>query len=74
MRTTLALEDDAMERLRAYANDRRISIGKAASELILRGSRYQLPVRKRNGLPVLETPTDFPAITTERVRELLDEE
>jgi hypothetical protein len=49
-------------------------MGRAASELIRRGVCYQLRTRKLNGLPVFDAPDDFPAITTERVRELLDEE
>jgi hypothetical protein len=49
-------------------------MGRAASELIRRGACYQLGTRKLNGLPVFDVPDDFPAITTERVRELLDEE
>ncbi|MGA2119380.1 MAG: hypothetical protein ABSH56_32110 [Bryobacteraceae bacterium] len=74
MRTTLALEDDALGAVREFSVRRRISLGKAASELIRRGSRYQLGVRKVNGLPVLDALGDIPAITAERVRELLDEE
>lgn len=74
MRTTLALEDDAIEALRAYAGERGVSLGKAASELIRRGSRYQLGIRKVNGLPVLDAPEEFPPVTTDRIRELLDEE
>jgi hypothetical protein len=74
MRTTLALEDDAMGAVQEFSVRRRISLGKAASELIRRGSRYQLGVRKVNGLPVLDASEDIPAITTEQVRELLDEE
>jgi hypothetical protein len=74
MRTTLALEDDAVEAVQAYARGNRLSMGKAASELIRRGSRYRLGTRKLNGLPVFDAPRDFPAITTRRVRELLDEE
>jgi hypothetical protein len=74
MRTTLALEDDAMGAVQEFSVRRRISLGKAASELIRRGSRYQLGVRKVNGLPVLDALDDIPAITAERVRELLDEE
>jgi len=74
MRTTLALEDDAMGAVQEFSVRRRISLGKAASELIRRGSRYQLGVRKVNGLPVLDACDDIPAITAERVRELLDEE
>ena len=74
MRTTLSLEDDAVEAIQAYAKSRRLSLGKAASELIRRGTRYQLGSRKVNGLPVLNASDDFPVITSERVRELLDEE
>ena len=74
MRTTISLEDDAVEAIQAYARDHRLSLGKAASELVRRGIRYQIGTRKVNGLPVFDTPDDFPRITTEKVRELLDEE
>ena len=74
MRTTLALEDDAIKAVRAHARTNKLSMGKAASELIRRGVCYQLGTRKLNGLPVFDAPDDFPAITSERVRELLDEE
>ena len=49
-------------------------MGRAASELIRRGVCYQLGTRKLNGLPVFDAPDDFPEISTERVRKLLDEE
>jgi hypothetical protein len=68
------LDDDAVEAVQAYARERRLSLGKAASELILRGTRYQLGTRKVNGLPVFDVSEEFPAITSERVRELLNEE
>jgi len=74
MRTTLSLEDDATESVQAYARGHRLSLGKAASELIRRGTRYQLGTRKVNGFLVLDAPDDFPVITTERVRQLLDQE
>jgi hypothetical protein len=74
MRTTLSLEDDAINAIRAHARTSRLSMGRAASELIRRGACYQLGTRKLNGLPVFDAPDDFPAISTERVRELLDEE
>lgn len=74
MRTTLALEDDAVQAIQEHARERGISLGKAASELIRRGSRYQLGTRRVNGLPVLDAPDDFPSVTTGRVRQLLDEE
>lgn len=74
MRTTLSLENDAIEAIQAYAKRHRLSLGKAASELIRRGRRYQPRTRKVNGLPVLDAPDDVPVVTTERVRELWDEE
>lgn len=74
MRTTLALEDDAMKAIQQYARNNRVSMGKAASELVRRGARYQLETRTRNGLPVFAVPEDFPIITTKQVQRLLDEE
>lgn len=68
------MEDDAVKEIRSYAKRRRVSLGKAASDLVRRGARYQPATRKLNGLPVLEAPDDFPVITNARVRELLDEE
>lgn len=37
MRTSLNLDDDVLERLRHYAEDRSVTLGKAASELIRKG-------------------------------------
>jgi hypothetical protein len=74
MRTTLSLEDDALEAIQAYAKRSRLSLGKAASELVRRGARYQIGTRRVNGLPVFDAPDDFPVVTSERVRELCDEE
>jgi hypothetical protein len=74
MRTTLSLESDAIKAIQAYARSRRLSLGKAASELVRRGARYQVGTRKVNGLPILDASDEFPMITSERVRELCDEE
>jgi hypothetical protein len=74
MRTTLSLENDASRAVRAYAKRNRISLGKAASELIRRGTRYQLGTRIVNGIPVFDVPEDFPLITAKQVQEILDEE
>jgi hypothetical protein len=73
MRTTLALEDEATEAVQGYARDHGVSLGKAASELIRRGTKYQLGIKYLNGLPVLDAGEDFPLITTEQVSRLLDE-
>jgi hypothetical protein len=74
MRTTLAFEDDAMELVKTYARNNRVPLGKAASELIRRGSRYQIGMKLVDGFPVLDVPDDFPKITTKQVLDLLDEE
>ena len=74
MRTTLSLEDDAMEILRTHAEKRAISLGAAASDLIRNGSRYQLTTRRVNGLPVFDVPSDFPLVTDELVRQLTADE
>ena len=74
MRTTISLENDAIEAVRAYGRGHGLPLGKAASELIRRGSRYQLPVRMADGLPVFDVPAEFPVVTTAQVRRLMDEE
>ena len=74
MRTTLTLENDAARAIRLYSEHRGISLGKAASELIRRGTRYELRTRMVNGIPVFDVPEDFPLITAQQVREILDEE
>ena len=74
MRTTLALDHDAMRAIQAYARSNRLSLGKAASELIRRGQHYQLAVRRLLGIPVFDVPQDFPVITSAKVRKLLHEE
>ena len=74
MRTTISLEDDAMQILRTHAEKCGISLGAAASDLIRNGSRYQLTTRRVNGLPVFDVPSDFPLITDELVRQIADDE
>jgi len=73
VRTTLSLDDDARKAVQAYARIHRVSLRHAASELIRRGSRFQLGTRKLNGLPVFDVPDDFPVLTNARVRELLQQ-
>ena len=72
MRMTLSLQDVAVEAIRAYAKRNRLSLGKAASELVRRGAHYQIGIRRVNGLPVFAVPDDFPLITSERVHQLSD--
>jgi hypothetical protein len=74
MRTTLNLEDDALEILRNYAEERSLPMGKAASELISKGSKAPLPTRLVDGFVIFDLPPGGPKITSERVKELLEDE
>jgi hypothetical protein len=73
MRTTLTLEDDAAEMARRHALRRRISLGKAVSDLIRKGVRRPLVTVDRNGLKVARLSEGSPAVTSEQVAKLLDE-
>jgi hypothetical protein len=74
MRTTLALDDDATMALESFARGNRLSLGKAASELIRRGVQYRLPTKKVNGFPVFDLPPGFPTVTTRQIQDILVEE
>lgn len=70
MRTTLNLDDDALELLRQYSETRSVALGKAASELVRKGFHTPTPTRMVNGIMVFDVPPDNPRITSERVKEL----
>lgn len=73
MRTTLNLDDDALEMVRQYSEARSVAMGKAASELVRKGYSSPTPTRVVNGIVVFDVPPDSPRITTERVKELESE-
>jgi hypothetical protein len=73
MRTTLNLDDDVVEILKEYAENRSVGLGKAASELVRRGASTPTPTRLVNGFVVFDVPPDSPRITSERVKELESE-
>jgi hypothetical protein len=73
MRTTLNLDDDALEILRRYSETRSAALGKAASELIRKGFASPAPTRMVNGVVVFDVPPGSPKITTERVKRLESE-
>ena len=73
MRTTLNLDDDVLEILKEYAENRSVALGKAASELVRKGASTPTPTRMVNGFVVFDVPPDSPRITTERVKELESE-
>jgi hypothetical protein len=74
MRTTLNLDDDVLEQLKEYANGRSVALGQAASQLIRRGLEAPLLTRLENGVHVVVLPPDSEQITTERIKQLLEDE
>ena len=74
MRTTIDLTDEAYQLAKAFAHDRRESLGKVVSDLIVRGAAGSGPVgvvRVVDGLPVVNIGRP---ITMEEVQALLDED
>jgi hypothetical protein len=58
MRTTLNIDDDVFQTVRAYA------------ELVRRGLAAARPTRTVNGLQVFDLSRDSPRVTSKRIREL----
>ena len=69
MRTTLNIEDEALEGIKKYAEHRSISLGDAASALILRGIESVPQFKTENGWVIFDLPAGAPPLTNE----LLDE-
>jgi hypothetical protein len=73
MRTTLSLDDDVFQEIRAYAKSRDVALGKAVSELVRRGLHAPLQTRVVNGFHVVELPPGSPPVNSEDVERLKDE-
>ena len=74
MRTTLNLDDDVLEILKDYAQSRSVALGKAASELVRRGAAAPMQTRMVNGFCTIVLPENSPVVTSERVKQLLEDE
>ena len=74
MRTTLNLDDDVVELLKDYAESRSVALGRAASELVRRGLAAPVQTRMVNGFHAVVLPANSPKVTSEKVKELLEEE
>jgi hypothetical protein len=74
MRTTINLDDDILERLKDYAEDRSVALGKAASELMRKGLETPLQTRLVNGVHTVVLPPHSPKISSERIKDLLEDE
>lgn len=74
MRTTLNLDDDVVGLLKDYAESRSVALGKAASDLMRRGLTAPMQTRMVNGFCTIVLPEDSPVVTSERVKQLLEDE
>jgi hypothetical protein len=74
MRTTLNLDDDVLELLKGYAENRSVALGKAASELVRRGLNAPVETRLVNGFYAVVLPENSSKITSERVKQLIEDE
>lgn len=70
MRTTISLDDDIIDDIKAYAQQRDVALGKAVSDLVRRGLNAPLQTRLRNGLHVVELPAGSPKISSAAVKKL----
>ena len=70
MRTTLNIDDDAMQMVRQYSEARSLALGAAASELLRKGFLSPTPTRIVNGIVVFDVPADDPPITNEKIKQL----
>jgi hypothetical protein len=74
MRTTLAIEDDALGLARRMARRKRLTLGQAVSELVRRGARQETAIVERHGLAVVQLPRNTPGVSRVAVDSLLDEQ
>lgn len=73
MRTTLAIDDDVLDQVKEYAGQRRVSLGRAASDLIRRGISRPLALHCVDGIYLPVLPAGTPILTTKRLLEAEDE-
>jgi len=71
MRTTLEIDDLVLEQVRAYASARNINQGEAATLLLKRGLRAQVPTLWEHGIRVFDPGPDG-SVTAEKVQDLIE--
>lgn len=74
MRTTITIDDELFEVAKALAAQKGLPLGKAVSELMRRGIRYQgATKRRRSGFPIFEVPAGARSVTLETVKKAEEE-
>ena len=72
-RTTLQLDDDAMDVAQAHAQRHRLTLGQAVSDLVKKAAERPLVTEERSGLRVLRLNRRSPKVTAARIDELRHE-
>jgi hypothetical protein len=67
------MNEDALEQVRGYAAARSLSLGEAASILILRGSKQKTPIRKDGHFFVFSPGEDAEIVTLDHALKIEDE-
>ncbi len=70
MRTTLNIDNEALVTIRKNAEERGITLGQSASDLVHRGAKKTPKFKMKNGWVVFDLPPDAPPITNEMVDRL----
>jgi hypothetical protein len=73
MRTTLNMSENALEQVKELAAARSVSLGEAASLLILRGATHSTPVRKDGHFYVFSPGDNAEPVTLEHALRIEDE-
>ena len=74
MRTTLAIDDDVLARIKRLAESRATSMGKMATNLLRRALETDCPTTRVNGLTVLDPGPRSKTVLSSTVRRLLEDE
>jgi hypothetical protein len=69
MRITLNIEDEVLAAIRKHADERDISLGQAASDLVQRGVEGLPEFKMKNGWVQFELPPGMPPLTDEMLDE-----
>jgi hypothetical protein len=73
MRTTLTLDDEAAEIVSQYARSRELSLSKAVSELIVRGTRRPVRIKLVDGLPVFDLPRSDKTLALDQIKAMAED-
>ncbi len=73
MRTTLTLDTDIYQAARSIARERGESLGKVLSALARAGLRPREHTARADGFPIFDVPPETPPLTSEMVRDALED-